>query len=53
MLTIEVAKRLRIERGLYLPVGCQFETPELERIAKRQAELVAELTELDQELLAM
>lgn len=50
MLTIDMAYRLRFERALTLPVNCDFETPRLANIARRQHTLFKELDKLDQEL---
>jgi hypothetical protein len=50
MLSVELAKRLRFERGLRLPLGVGYENDTLEEIAREQATLFDRLDELDQKL---
>lgn len=50
MLTVEIASRLRFERGLLLPTEGEFETPRLKEIAVRMHEIAVEQAKLDEEI---
>jgi hypothetical protein len=53
MITTEIAYNIRCERGLRLPVNREYETERLAEIARRQGELLDELTALDNEIILL
>ena len=49
----EVARYVRIERALMLPVDREYETPRIKEIAIRQQEIMDEFHVLDMELIKL
>lgn len=53
IITPEIAKNIRCERGLSLPVSGVYSVPRLKEIAIRQKELLDELAKLDAEVIKL
>jgi len=53
MITAKIAWQLRYKRGLLLPTYAEYASPRLAEIAVKQAELMKEMDNLDDELLQL